>query len=77
MTESEFLEQWPTFLDAFSKAFDTPEMRQHIQEQVNQEFPDASYEEKLNAFTDAYQTARTENLIKAVVQNFGVFDNDK
>lgn len=77
MTKNEFNEQWPKFLDAFSKAFDTPETRQHIQEKVNNEFPDASYEEKLSAFTDAYQTARTENLIKAVVQNFGVFDDDK
>lgn len=77
MTKNEFLKQWPTFLKAFDKAFNTPELRAHIQEQVDKALPKGSYAEKVNAFANAYQTARTDNLIKAVIQNFVTFDDDK
>lgn len=76
MTKNEFLKQWPTFLKAFDKAFNTPELRARIQAQVDAALPKGSYEEKVNAFANAYQTARTDNLIKAVIQNFVTFDDE-
>ena len=73
MTEKEFLARWPKFLDAFEQAFDTDEMRENIHQQVLENYPsDVSAEERITAFVNAYQTLRTDNLIKAVVQNFVV-----
>lgn len=73
MTEEEFLEQWPKFLDAFSQAFDTDEIRESVHQQVLNNYPsDAPAEERITAFVNAYQTLRTDNLIKAAIQNFVV-----
>lgn len=72
MTDKQDFEQrWSIFIDAFSQAFDTEQTRQRVHDVVDQETsPDASYEERLINFTNAYQTLRTDNLIKAVVQNW-------